>query len=63
MNMGIDITGGIQVEYAVTGGSVDTIIAEKDAIIQMFEPHLMQNHERSSVIRLCMELLELITLS
>lgn len=34
MNMGIDITGGIQVEYAVTGGSVDTIIAEKDAIIQ-----------------------------
>lgn len=34
MNMGIDITGGIQVEYAVNSGSVDAVVSQKDAILE-----------------------------
>ncbi|MFZ2255800.1 MAG: hypothetical protein WAW59_07995 [Patescibacteria group bacterium] len=28
LNMGIDMTGGIQIEYSVNGGDVDTIIEQ-----------------------------------
>ncbi len=28
LNLGIDMTGGMQIEYSVTGGDIDAIIAK-----------------------------------
>ncbi len=34
LNLGIDITGGIQMEYLVENGNIDTIVSKKDEILK-----------------------------
>lgn len=42
-NLGIDITGGIQIEYSVTGGSVDAVVEEtKNTILQTVKAGLTE---------------------
>ena len=46
LNLGIDITGGIQVEYKVDKGSIDTLLANKDAIVAKAKASLDENGKK-----------------